>query len=306
MQSTLKSAVSVNGIGLHTGTPVCMTIRPARAGLGVWFRRVDVDGDQWIPARWDAVVPSMLCTRIANDAGAEVSTIEHVMAAIAGTGLSNAVIEIDGPEVPIGDGSAAEFVGGILSRGLIAQNEPVYAIEIRETVEISTALATARLEPAAGMLMSFRIAFPDPAIGRQERTLDLANGAFVRDLCDSRTFCRLTDVERMRADGLILGGTLENAVVVDGDRIVTPGGLRHGDEAVRHKMLDAVGDLALAGGPILGHYHGDRAGHAMTNALLRRLFANPEAYRLVPCDGALAARLPGGGLTRGDLVALAA
>lgn len=306
MQSTLKSAVSFNGIGLHTGTPVRMTIRPARAGLGIWFRRLDVAGDQWIQARWDAVAPSLLCTRIGNPSGTEVSTVEHVMAAVAGTGLSNAVIEIDGPEVPIADGSAAQFVAGILGRGLVAQNEPVYAIEVLEPVEIATSLARARLEPATGMHVSFRIEFPDPAIGRQERALNLANGAFVRDLCDSRTFCRLADVERMRADGLILGGTLENAVVVDGDRIVTPGGLRHADEAVRHKMLDAVGDLALAGGPILGHYHGDRAGHAMTNALLRKLFARPDAYRIVPCGANLAARLPGAGLTRSDLVALAA
>jgi UDP-3-O-[3-hydroxymyristoyl] N-acetylglucosamine deacetylase len=306
MQLTLKSAVTFAGTGLHTGAPVRMTIRPASAGTGIWFRRIDVAGDQWIPARWDAVTPSTLCTRIANPAGVSVSTIEHVMAAMAGVGLTNAVVELDGPEVPIADGSAATFVAGLLARGIVRQSVPVLAVEILRKVEVAAGAARASLEPAAGMRVSFEIEFPDAAIGRQAKSLDLANGTFVRELCDSRTFCRLSDVEAMRAKGLILGGTLENAVVVDGDAVVSPGGLRHADEAVRHKMLDAVGDLALAGGPILGHYRGHRAGHALTNALLKALFAEPGAVRLVQCGEKRAARLPGAGLTRGDLVALAA
>jgi UDP-3-O-[3-hydroxymyristoyl] N-acetylglucosamine deacetylase len=252
------------------------------------------------------VSPSSLCTRIANPSGISVSTIEHVMAAIAGIGLSNALIEIDGPEVPIADGSAQGFVAGLLARGLVHQSDPVLAFEVCKTVEVSHGAASARIEPWQGTRISFEIEFSDRAIGRQRKSLDLANGAFVRELCDSRTFCRLSDVETMRGQGLILGGTLENAVVVDGDRVVTPGGLRHADEAVRHKMLDAFGDLALAGGPIIGHYRGHRAGHALTNRLLRVLFAEPGAVRLVACGPDLAARLPGAGLTRGDLVALAA
>jgi UDP-3-O-[3-hydroxymyristoyl] N-acetylglucosamine deacetylase len=306
MQLTLKSAATFTGTGLHTGAPVRMTIRPASPGTGIWFRRVDFAGDQWIPARWDAVTPSTLCTRIANQAGASVSTIEHVMAAMAGVGLSNAVVELDGPEVPIADGSAASFVAGLLARGIVRQSDSVLAVEVLRRVEVSAGSARASLEPAKGTRLSFEIDFPDAAIGRQAKSLDLANGTFVRELCDSRTFCRLSDVEAMRAKGLILGGTLENAVVVDGDEVVSPGGLRHADEAVRHKMLDAVGDLALAGGPILGHYRGVRAGHALTNALLRALFSEPGASRLVPCGEDRAARLPGAGLTRGDLVALAA
>ena len=306
MQATLKTAATFTGTGLHTGRPVRMKIRPAPAGSGIWFRRIDAVGDQWIPARWDAVTPSVLCTRIANPSGISVSTIEHLIAAMAGVGLSNAVVEIDGPEVPIADGSAASFVAGLMARGLVRQSDPVLAVEVLRRVEVTSGMARASLEPAAGTRLSFEIDFPDGAIGRQAKTLDLANGTFVRELCDSRTFCRLSDVEAMRAEGLILGGTLDNAVVVDGDEVVSPGGLRHPDEAVRHKMLDAVGDLALAGGPIIGHYRGYRAGHALTNALLRQLFAEPGAIRLVPCGAERAARLPGAGLTRGDLVALAA
>jgi UDP-3-O-[3-hydroxymyristoyl] N-acetylglucosamine deacetylase len=306
MQTTLKSSASFSGVGLHTGVPVRMTVRPAPAGSGVWFRRTDVARDQWVAARWDSVSPSTLCTRIENPSGVSVSTIEHVMAAIAGIGLSNVVIEIDGPEVPIGDGSAANFVSGLLDRGLVRQSDPVLAVEVLKPVEVSFGSAWARLEPSNGSFLSFEIDFPDKAIGHQEKSLDLANGAFVRELCDSRTFCRLSDVETMRAQGLILGGTFDNAVVVDGDAVVTPGGLRHADEAVRHKMLDAVGDLALAGGPIIGHYRGHRAGHALTNALLRAVFAETGAVRLVTCGPERVARLPGAGLTRGDLIALAA
>lgn len=306
MQSTLKSAAAFAGTGLHTGASARVTVRPAPAGSGIWFRRTDVTGDQWIPARWDAVTPTPLCTRIANPTGVSVSTIEHIMAAMAGVGLSNAVVEIDGPEVPIADGSAAIFVAGLLDRGLVYQSDPVLAVEVLKKVEVTRGTAWASIEPFRGTRVTFEIDFPDGAIGRQAKSLDLANGTFVRELCDSRTFCRLSDVEAMRAEGLIAGGSLENAVVIDGDRVITPGGLRHPDEAVRHKMLDAVGDLALAGGPILGHYRGHRAGHAVTNALLRSLFAEPGAIRLVQCGRDRAARLPGAGLTRGDLVALAA
>lgn len=306
MQSTLKSAAQFTGAGLHTGTRARMTIMPAPAGFGIWFRRVDVAGDQWIPARWDAVIPSALCTRIGNASGVSVSTIEHVMAAMAGIGLTNAVVEIDGPEVPIADGSAATFVSGLLARGLVQQSDPVLAVEVLKPVEVTSGLARASLEPAPGSYLSFEIDFPDEAIGHQRRSMDLANGAFVRELCDSRTFCRLSDIEAMRAEGLIVGGSMENAIVVDGEHVVNPGGLRHRDEAVRHKMLDAVGDLALAGGPILGHYRGHRAGHALTAALLKALFAEPGAMRFVPCGPERASRLPGAGLTRGDLTALAA
>lgn len=305
MQTTIKSAVTFDGVGLHSGAPVRMTVHPASAEYGIWFRRSDLDGDNLIPARWDAVVPSKLCTLIANRAGASVSTIEHIMAALAGTGVHNALIEIDGPEVPILDGSSAPFVRGILARGLRTLAQPVRALKILKPVEVREGEAWARLEPAEMLEIDFTIDFTDAAIGRQEKSLVMANGAFVRELCDSRTFCRQKDVEAMQANGLALGGTYENAVVIDGDKVLSPGGLRHRDEAVRHKMLDALGDLYLAGAPILGRYTGNRAGHAMTNRLLRALFADPFAFRMVDASEIAGRKLPGVGVQRGDVPALA-
>lgn len=289
-------------MGLHTGLPVTMTILPASAEYGIWFRRTDVrDRDGLVAARWDAVVEASLCTRIENAAGVSVSTIEHVMAALAGCGVQNALIEIDGPEVPILDGSAAEFVAGIVARGVRHLTTPIRAIEILEAVEVREGEAIARLEPAETLHIDFQIDFADAAIGRQDKKLNMANGAFVRELCDSRTFCRRADVETMHANGLALGGTYENAVVVEGAEVLSPGGLRHADEAVRHKMLDALGDLALAGAPILGRYKGHRAGHALTNKLLRALFARPEAFRTVQCDSNMARQLPGVGVHQSDV-----
>jgi UDP-3-O-[3-hydroxymyristoyl] N-acetylglucosamine deacetylase len=177
------------------------------------------------------------------------------------------LVDIDGPEVPILDGSSRKFVEGLLAAGIREQSAPLYAIEVLRDVEVRDGLALARLEPAPALEIDFAIEFDDAAIGSQRKSLNMANGAFVRELSDSRTFCRESDVEAMRAQGLALGGTFENAVVVNGADVLSPGGLRHKDEAVRHKMLDALGDLSLAGAPILGRYTGYRAGHAITNRL---------------------------------------
>lgn len=301
MQNTLASSVTFTGLGLHSGAPVTMTVHPAGEDHGIWFRRTDLAQDNLIPARWDAVVPSKLCTLIANAAGTSVSTIEHVMAALAGSAIHNALIDIDGPEVPILDGSAAPFVAGFLDVGFMGQNSPVRAIKVLKTVEVREGEAIARLQPSDMLEIDFAIDFSDAAIGRQEKRLNMANGAFVRELSDSRTFCRNAEVVAMRERGLALGGTLENAVVFEGDKVLSPGGLRHSDEPVRHKMLDALGDLALAGGPILGRYTGVRAGHAMTNRLLRVLFADPTAWRFHECVGLASGKLPGVGVHRGDL-----
>jgi UDP-3-O-[3-hydroxymyristoyl] N-acetylglucosamine deacetylase len=306
VQSTLKSSVTFSGLGLHTGRPVRMTVRPASADYGIWFKRVDVtDRDALIAARWDQVTDSRLCTIVENTAGTSVSTIEHVMAALSGCGIHNALIEIDGPEVPILDGSAAPFVVGFLAKGVIAQTAPVRAIRVLKTVEVREGDAVARLEPADMLEIDFHIDFADAAIGKQDKHLTLSNGAFVRELCDSRTFCRQADVDAMRARGQALGGSLENAVVFDGDRVISPGGLRYADEPVRHKMLDAMGDLALAGAPILGRYTGLRAGHAMTNRLLRALFADPDAWCMVDCGPSMGMKLPGVGVIRSDVPVLA-
>ncbi len=297
MQHTLRNSVTFKGVGLHSGAPATMVIRPAAAGYGIWFKRTDIAaGDAMVPALYDAAEHAPLCTRLVNASGVSVSTVEHVMAALVGCGVHNALIEIDGPEVPILDGSAAPFVRGIMARGVRGQLTPILAYQVLRPITVERDGARATLQPADRLKIEFHIDFADPAIGRQSKILDMGNGTFARELCDSRTFCRQADVERMRQNGLALGGTLENAVVVDGNAILTPGGLRHADEAVRHKMLDALGDLALAGGPILGHYIGDRAGHTLTNTLLRALFAAPDAVRPVLCDAQTSARLPGKGL----------
>lgn len=305
MQTTLKSDVSFEGIGLHSGAPVRVVLHPASANTGIVFRRTDIAEFPMLPARWNDVVVSPLNTRLTNASGVTVSTIEHLMAALAGCGVHNVIIDIDGPEVPILDGSAASFVRGIVEAGLTRLSAPLRAIEILKDVAVSDGPAFARLSPATTLQIEFEIEFEDAAIGRQKKTLNMANGAFVRELCDSRTFCRSADVDAMRANGLALGGTMENAVVVDGDKVLTPGGLRHTDEAVRHKMLDALGDLYTAGAPILGRYTGTRAGHAMTNKLLHALFAQPDAWRWVDCDVKIAARLPGVGVSVADLAAVA-
>ncbi|MEP5154430.1 UDP-3-O-acyl-N-acetylglucosamine deacetylase [Planktotalea sp.] len=304
MQTTLKSSAVFTGVGLHSGLPVTMTVHAAARNHGIWFRRTDVIGqDALVPARWDAVNPTPLCTKIENADGVVVSTIEHIMAALAGCGITNAMIDVDGPEVPIMDGSSAEFVRGILAKGVQKQSNGGWALRVLKTVEVRTDLGWARLEPARNLSIDFAIEFEDAAIGSQSKSLNMANGTFVRELCDSRTFCRNSDVEMMLANGLAKGGTLENAVVVDGDQVLSPGGLRHADEAVRHKMLDALGDLSLAGAPILGRYTGMRAGHSMTNALLRALFADPSAYEMVDCDASINAYLPGAGVTRSEIPA---
>jgi UDP-3-O-[3-hydroxymyristoyl] N-acetylglucosamine deacetylase len=305
MQATIRTSITFTGTGLHSGRLVRMAIHPQAADMGIWFRRSDLPGAELIPARYDRVPESRLCTKLMGEDGAEISTVEHVMAALAGCGIHNALVEVDGPEMPILDGSAAPFVRAILDAGIQRQSAMIHAIAVTRAVEAREGDAFARLEPAEGLEMDFAIEFTDAAIGRQRRVANLANGRFVRELCDSRTFCRQADVDAMRAAGLALGGTYDNAVVVDGDVVLSPGGFRHADEAVRHKMLDALGDLYLAGAPILARYTGERAGHMLTNRLLRTLFATPGAVRFVECDTNLAARLPGMGVNVADLAHVA-
>ena len=301
LQTTLKSAVTFTGTGLHTGKLVRLTVHPASAEYGIWFERTDVvDRDPMVPARWDAVSNTDLNTRISNADDVGVSTIEHLMAALAGCGVHNALIKIDGPEVPLLDGSSAPFVTQILARGVRELDAPVRSIRVLKPVSVTKGEAKATLLPSDELEIDFEIEFEDRVIGQQSKKLNMANGAFVRELCDSRTFCRKADIDVMRARGLIMGGSVTAAVVVEGDEVVTPGGMRHRDEPVRHKMLDALGDLTLAGAPIMGRYVGHKSGHAMTNQLLRALFADPSNYELVECDKAMSARLPGAGVKRID------
>ncbi|TPE50171.1 UDP-3-O-acyl-N-acetylglucosamine deacetylase [Amaricoccus solimangrovi] len=302
MQTTFKRDVSLVGMGLHSGRPARLVLRPATQG-GIRFRRTDVtDRDNIIPARYDRVTDTTLCTLLSNEAGVSVSTVEHLMSALAGTGVTHALIDIDGPEVPIMDGSALRFAHAILKAGLRRLDGAARAIRVLKPVVLEEkGGVVAELRPASALSIDFEIDFADAAISRQSRSLSMVNGAFLRELADCRTFCRRADVEAMQARGLALGGSLDNAIVVDGDRILNPGGLRRADEFVRHKMLDALGDLALAGAPILGAYRGVRAGHGVTNRLLRKMFATEGAWEEVMLGEAEAGSLPGAGVDLGDL-----
>ena len=289
MSHTVGDSVSLFGVGLHGGQPARIEIRPARPGTGFVFHRIDMPGARGIvPALADRVVDTRLCTRIANAHGASVGTIEHVMAALAGCGVSDAVLRIDGPEVPIMDGSAQPFVDAIQAVGLRRLSRPRRAIGLRRSVMVRDGDRMAALHPAPRFGARFRIAFEDAAIGEQALSLVLAGDGVVSGLADCRTFVRRREIEALHAAGLALGGSLDNAVVVDGPRVLNPSGLRRPDEFVRHKMLDAVGDLALAGAPIIGQYEGDRSGHEMTNRLLRALLADRDAWDWVePAAGQL-------------------
>lgn len=306
MQTTLAKAATFAGIGLHTGRPAKCVVYPAPSDHGLVFHRMDCQSpDVMIRALWHNVRSTALNTRLGNEQGVEVSTVEHLMAALAGCGIHNARIEVHGPEVPALDGSSARFVHGLMAAGVVVLEAPLDAIEVTAPIMMYSGDAWARLEPFDGIEIDLTIEFEDAAIGRQTKRLEMGNGAFARELCDSRTFCCRSDIEKMREGGLALGGTYENAIVFDGAEVLNPGGLRHPDEAVRHKMLDVIGDLALAGRPILGRYVGHKSGHALTNGLLRTLMANPSTYRLRSCDAELAARLPGAGLLLSDIAAVA-
>lgn len=309
MQTTLARAVRFSGVALHSGKAVALSLHPAPADTGIVFERIDSAlsrADRQIAVAPAALIETALCTRIGNAAGLTVSTIEHLMAALAGCGVHNAWVRLDGPEVPILDGSSRPFVEAIMAAGLRRQRAPLTAIRVLRPVEVRAGEAFARLEPAPFLTIHFEIDFPDdPVIGRQEKALAMCNGAFVRELSDSRTFCRQREVEAMRASGLALGGSYENAVVVDGAQVLSPGGLRHADEPVRHKMLDAMGDLAVAGAPILGRYIGFRAGHTLTGRLVKALLADPAAHARVVLDADDAHSLPGAGLTAADLARVA-
>lgn len=288
MHRTLAKPVEFTGIGLHGGQSVAMTVRPAGAGHGIVFLRTDVPSGR-IPARYDLVSDTRLCTRLSNRHGVSVGTVEHLMAALAGCGISDALISLDGPEVPIMDGSSADFVEAFARAGTVLLGKPLEAIRVIRPVSVESAGRFAEISPARRFEMAFRIDFEDRAIGVQNHELALINGAFVEELSDCRTFGRLDEVEQLRAAGLARGGNLTNAIVVDQGRVLNPEGLRRPDEFVRHKMLDAIGDLALAGAPIIGRYTANKAGHEITNMLVRELFARPDAwvYEVLPPELAL-------------------
>ncbi len=293
---TLKTAISCVGVGLHSGNRANLTLRPAHPGTGIVFRRTDLGLD--IPARFDHVIDTRLCTVIGLPGRPQVrvGTVEHLMAAFAGAGITDVRVEIDGAELPILDGSADGFCFLIDCAGIAEYAAPVHFIEVLRTVRVAHGDAFAELRPAnpsagLGLEAAVSIAFDAAAIGRQAMSLRLTPSSFRADVARARTFTLMSEIAALRANGLALGGSLDNAVVVEGAKILNPAGLRMADEFVRHKMLDAIGDLALSGAPMHARLIAHRTGHALNNRLLRALFAEDTNWRLAD---ATALSQPGG------------
>jgi UDP-3-O-[3-hydroxymyristoyl] N-acetylglucosamine deacetylase len=287
---TLKAAISAVGRGLHSGADVTMALKPAEIGAGIIFRRSDLDVD--IAARFDNVADTRLCTQIAAG-DAKIGTVEHLMAAILAAGIDDVLVEVDAPELPVFDGSAAPFLFLIESAGVTEHGGLRERLEILRPVRVEQNGAFAELRPhnegGAGFDISLSIEFAAQAIGAQAYHFHLSTEGFAGEIAAARTFTQLGEIEALRKAGLAQGGSLANAIVVDGAKVMNPEGLRFDDEFVRHKLLDVIGDLALAGAPISGRFIGSRTGHALNNQLLHAVFADQANYRLV--NGAVAAPL---------------
>ena len=281
-QRTLKNSVQATGVGLHTGDRVDMTLRPAPANSGIVFRRVDLSPAVEIRAEAHAVHDTRLSTCLEKD-GVRVATVEHLMSACAGLGVDNAFIDLNSAEVPIMDGSAGTFIFLLQSANLVEQSAAKKFIRIKKTVEVREGEKWVRFEPFNGYKLGFTINFAHPVLAstRQEVTIDLGEHSYIKEVSRARTFGFMQDVESMRAQGLAMGGNLDNAIVMDEYRIINPDGLRFDDEFVKHKVLDAIGDLYLLGHPLIGAFAGYKSGHALNNALLRALLADSEAWEFV-------------------------
>lgn len=277
-QITLKHIVTAQGIGLHSGSKVTLTLMPAPIDHGIVFQRLDVSGTPKIPALWDRVTDTRMCTLISNEDGVSVGTIEHLMAALRAAQVDNILITLDGPEVPIMDGSAEPFQFLIECAGLVLQNAPRKKLHIKKTIRVQDGDKWAEFTPSSLSSFDFTAEFNHPVIGSQNRSLTLVNGNFPSQISRARTFTFASEVEYLRKMGLIKGGSLDNAIVLDEEKVMNQSGLRFPDEFVRHKILDAVGDTYLAGLPIMGHYQGHKAGHALNNQLLRAIFADESTF----------------------------
>jgi UDP-3-O-[3-hydroxymyristoyl] N-acetylglucosamine deacetylase len=279
-QKTLKNSIRCRGTALHSGERVAMTFHPAAADTGIVFRRSDRDGAA-LRAHWGRVRESALCTTIDDGDGLSIATIEHVMAALAGLEIDNAVIELDGAEVPVMDGSAAPFVFLLECAGTLDQDAPRRAIEVLKPVRVGDGKKSAALAPGIGLSLNLTIDFAASAIQHQNLHWQFDAESFKTDIAAARTFGFLEDVNALRAAGLARGGSMDNAIVIGEGRVLNRDGLRFADEFVRHKLLDALGDLYLAGMPIIGAFTGHRSGHAVNRQLLEALFADRSAYRIV-------------------------
>lgn len=281
-QRTLKNPVRVTGVGLHSGEKVTLGLRPAPANAGIVFRRTDVKPVEEIQARADLVYDTRLSTCMEQN-GVRIATVEHLMSAFAGLGVDNAYVDLDSAEVPIMDGSAGTFIFLLQSAGIVEQSTAKKFIRIKKTIELKQGDKWVRFEPYNGYRLTFTINFAHPVFTntKQHVTVDLGEESYVRDISRARTFGFMQDVENMRAQGLALGGSLDNAIVMDDYRVLNADGLRFEDEFVKHKVLDAIGDLYLLGHPLIGAFSGYKSGHAMNNALLRALLADAEAWEFV-------------------------
>ena len=281
-QRTLKNVIRATGVGLHSGEKVFLTLRPAAVDTGLVFRRVDLDPVIEIPARADLVTETTLCTGL-SCGPAKIQTVEHLLSAMAGLGIDNAYIDLSAPEVPIMDGSAGPFVFLLQSAGIAEQDAPKRFIRITRPVEVRDGDKIARFEPHDGFRIGFTVQFDHPAIpDSQSRVeIDFSTASYVKEVSRARTFGFMRDLEYMRERNLGLGGSMDNAIVLDEFRVLNDDGLRYADEFVRHKILDAVGDLYLAGHPIIGAYEGYKSGHALNNKLVRALLAEQSAWEEV-------------------------
>jgi len=284
-QRTLKNMIRATGVGLHTGTKVYMTLRPAAANTGIVFRRTDVTPPVDIKGEPYAVGDTRLSSSL-EKGGVKIATVEHLMSALAGLGVDNCAVDLTGPEVPIMDGSAGPFVFLLQSAGIEEQNAPKKFIRILKPVEVKEGDKWVRFEPFNGYKLTMSIDFAHPVFdkSRQSVTVDFSTTSYIKEVSRARTFGFMQDVETMRAQGLALGGSLDNAVVMDEYRVLNTDGLRYEDEFVKHKMLDAIGDLYLLGHPVIGAFSGHKTGHALNNRLLRRLMEDKPSWELVSFD----------------------
>ena len=281
-QRTLQNVIRATGVGLHSGEKVYLTLRPAPVDTGIVFRRTDLAPVAEIPARAEYVTETMLCTGLTHDGG-KAMTVEHLMSALAGLGIDNLYIELSAPEVPIMDGSSGPFVFLLQSAGIVEQQAPKRFIRILQTVEVRDGDKIARFEPYNGFRLGFTVEFDHPAIptSRSRAVVEFSTENYIKEVSRARTFGFMRDLEFMRERNLGLGGSMDNAIVLDEFRVLNDDGLRYADEFVRHKILDAVGDLYLAGHPILGAYEGFKSGHALNNTLVRALLAERSAWEEV-------------------------
>lgn len=284
-QRTLKNAIRATGVGLHTGKQIFLTLRAAPVNTGIVFRRTDLSNDTDIQACIENVGDTSLSTSLSKD-GVHVSTVEHLLSAFAGLGVDNAYVDLSAPEVPIMDGSASPFVFLIQSAGLVEQREPKKFLKVKKGVSVTDGDKFAKFSPFSGFKVSFCIEFDHPFFKKKTNTavVDFSTTSFVKEISRARTFGFMRDVEKLREQSLILGGSIENAVVVDDHRVLNEDGLRYEDEFVKHKILDAIGDLYLLGHSLIGAFHGHKSGHQLNNQLLRKILSDKEAWELVSFD----------------------